>query len=68
MFTYLTTTIMSFFVTINLQLDALVRIYLKNLIDELHAAIDENNENIKKKHDIQLMLRSLIRYHQIVKE
>lgn len=62
------TTLMSFFVTINLQLDALVRIYLKHLIDEMHAAIEENNENTNINHEIQSMLRSLIRYHEILKE
>lgn len=62
-FTYVTFSFVSFFISIILQLNAF-RIYLKGLIDELNNAIDDHNAP----HDFQLILRNIVRFHVVVKE
>lgn len=64
-FTYVTASFSSFFISTNLQFDAF-RLYMKGLIDELENIYEE--QNTLKEGDIQSMLRDIVRFHVVVKE
>lgn len=60
-YTYVTTTFLSFFVSTSLQFDA-IRIYMKGLIKELDDAI------VNRVNGFEMMLRDIVRTHVAMKE